>query len=71
VSAPLTQINFRAADSESDDGLVWPLQNGKRSSLFCTHEDWNTRCHPRHPFVSCRWTFLEAERPRWAATPRV
>src|SRR6266850_4041327 len=51
VVAPLTPLNLRAADSASDDGLVLPLRNGKLASLFCTHEDWNTRDHPGHPFV--------------------
>ena len=51
VGAPLTQLNLRAADSESDEGLVLPLRNGKLPSLFCTHEDWKTRDHPGHPFV--------------------
>ena len=52
VVAPLTQSTLRVANSESDDGLVLPLRNGKLPSLFCTNEDWKTRCHPRHPFVS-------------------
>jgi hypothetical protein len=51
VVAPLTPINLRAADSESDAGLVLPLRNGKLPSLFCTNEDRNTRYHPGHPFV--------------------
>ena len=57
VVAPRTPINLRAADAESDDGLVLPLQNDP--SLFCTNEDWNTRHHPGHLFVHDRehsWT---------------
>src|SRR5262245_19260142 len=50
VVAPLPPINRRAADSESDAGLVLPLRNSL-PSLFCTNEDWKIKYHPRHPFV--------------------
>ena len=45
VVVPLPPINRRAADSESNDGLVLPLRNGTLPALFCPNEDWNTRCH--------------------------
>ena len=36
VIAPLTPLTRRAADSESDDGLVMPLRTRQLSSRFCT-----------------------------------